>query len=175
MISSSTTRCWRRWRPSASRSARSPLPPAIFRRPAPSTSSGGPSCTGWRWRGRSLGFAAHGARLPPRLRRGRRLALAHRGPSGGARRVGSHSGGRPLLHRSHVERVDDHMLRVLKHGDTFAIFDRYGDIYPLGLGEHGLSHDGTRHLSRLELRLGVDDAPPFLLSSTVRKTTPSWR
>ena len=64
-------------------------------------------------------------------------------------------------------RVDDR-TRVLKHGDTFAIFDRYGDIHPLGLGEHGLYHDGTRHLSRLELRVG-DDAPPFLLSSTVRE------
>jgi len=55
-------------------------------------------------------------------------------------------------------RVDDR-TRVLKHGDTFAIFDRYGDIHPLGLGEHGLYHDGTRHLSRLELRVG-DDAHP---------------
>jgi glycogen debranching enzyme len=64
-------------------------------------------------------------------------------------------------------RVDDR-TRVLKHGDTFAIFDRYGDMHPLGLGEHGLYHDGTRYLSRLELRVG-DDAPPFLLSSTVRE------
>jgi glycogen debranching enzyme len=63
-------------------------------------------------------------------------------------------------------RVDDR-TRVLKDGDTFAVFDRYGDVRPLGLGEHGIFHDGTRHLSRFELRFG-DDAPPFLLGSTVR-------
>jgi hypothetical protein len=29
----------------------------------------------------------------------------------------------------------DDRTRVLKHGETFAVFDRYGDIQPLGLGE----------------------------------------
>jgi hypothetical protein len=37
--------------------------------------------------------------------------------------------------------------RVLKHGDTFAVFDRYGDVVPGGLGEQGLYHEGTRFLS----------------------------
>jgi hypothetical protein len=32
----------------------------------------------------------------------------------------------------------DDRTRVLKHGDTFAIFDHYGDIKPGGLGEEGL-------------------------------------
>ncbi len=59
----------------------------------------------------------------------------------------------------------DNRNRVLKHGDTFALFDRYGDIQPVGLGEQGLYHTGTRFLSRLELRLG--DVLPLLLSSTV--------
>lgn len=63
-------------------------------------------------------------------------------------------------------RIDDHS-RVLKHGDTFAVFDRTGDIHSLGLGEEGLYHKGTRHLSRLELTLG--GSPPLLLSSTVRE------
>jgi glycogen debranching enzyme len=57
-------------------------------------------------------------------------------------------------------------VRVLKHGETFAVFDRYGDIRPLGLGEEGVYHEGTRFLSRLELRLG--NTRPLLLSSTVR-------
>jgi glycogen debranching enzyme len=57
-------------------------------------------------------------------------------------------------------------VRVLKHGETFAVFDRYGDIRPLGLGEEGIYHEGTRFLSRLELRLG--NTRPLLLSSTVR-------
>jgi hypothetical protein len=28
--------------------------------------------------------------------------------------------------------------RVLKHADTFGIFDRYGDIRPLGFEDHGI-------------------------------------
>lgn len=56
--------------------------------------------------------------------------------------------------------------RVLKHGETFAVFDRYGDIRPLGLGEQGIYHEGTRFVSRFELRLGKNR--PLLLSSTVK-------
>jgi glycogen debranching enzyme len=56
--------------------------------------------------------------------------------------------------------------RVLKHGDTFAVFDRCGDITRGGLGEQGLYHHGTRHLSRF--RLDLDGRPPFFLGSTVR-------
>jgi glycogen debranching enzyme len=62
-------------------------------------------------------------------------------------------------------RVDDR-TRILKDGDTFAVFDRYGDIHAVGLGEQGLYRDGTRFLSRLEVRFGSERA--FLLSSTVR-------
>jgi glycogen debranching enzyme len=61
----------------------------------------------------------------------------------------------------------DDRSRVLKDGDTFAVFDRYGDIQPVGLGEQGLYHAGTRFLSRLELRLG--EARLLLLSSTVHE------
>src|SRR5262245_11173241 len=61
-------------------------------------------------------------------------------------------------------RLDDR-TRVLKHGNTFAVFDRFGDLAPVGLGELGLYHDGTRFLSRLGLSLGADR--PLLLSSTV--------
>ncbi|HEV3004703.1 MAG TPA: amylo-alpha-1,6-glucosidase [Pirellulales bacterium] len=62
-------------------------------------------------------------------------------------------------------RADD-VTRVLKHGDTFAVFDRYGDIKAGGLGEEGLYHDGTRHLSCLLLEL--EGSRPFFLSSTIR-------
>jgi glycogen debranching enzyme len=61
----------------------------------------------------------------------------------------------------------DERTRVLKHGDTFAVFDRYGDIKPGGLGEEGLYHDGTRFLSCLLLEL--EGQRPFFLSSTVRE------
>ena len=61
-------------------------------------------------------------------------------------------------------RLDDR-TRVLKHGDTFAVFDRFGEIAPVGLGELGLYHDGTRFLSRLGLLIGGQRL--LLLSSTV--------
>lgn len=62
--------------------------------------------------------------------------------------------------------ADEHDL-VLKQGDTFVVLDRYGDIRPVGLAEQGLYHDGTRHLSRLSLRIGGQ--PALLLSSAVKQ------
>ena len=47
----------------------------------------------------------------------------------------------------------DDRVRVLKYGKTFAVFNRYGDIEPLGLGEHGIFFEGTRYLSELALLL----------------------
>jgi glycogen debranching enzyme len=61
----------------------------------------------------------------------------------------------------------DERTRVLKHGDTFAVLDRYGEIKPGGLGEEGLYHDGSRFLSCLLLEL--EGQRPFFLSSTVRE------
>lgn len=57
--------------------------------------------------------------------------------------------------------------RVLKHGETFAVFDRLGNIRPYGLGEEGLYHEGCRFLSRWELL--VNDRQPMLLNSTVKE------
>ena len=57
--------------------------------------------------------------------------------------------------------------RVLKHGDSFAIFDPHGDIRQTGLGEQGIYHEGTRYLSHLVFNLG--STVPFLLSSTVQR------
>jgi glycogen debranching enzyme len=57
--------------------------------------------------------------------------------------------------------------RVLKHGETFAVFDRYGDAIPGGLGEQGLFHDSTRFLSCSILEL--EGQRPFFLSSTVHE------
>ena len=59
-------------------------------------------------------------------------------------------------------RIDDR-TRVLKQGDTFAVFDRYGDIEQFGAGELGLYHSDTRFLSRLTLK--IDSGRPLLLSS----------
>src|ERR1043165_7169943 len=61
----------------------------------------------------------------------------------------------------------DERSRVLKHDDTFAVFDRHGDIQPIGLREQGLYHEGTRFLSRWVLGLGRDR--PLFLSSTIKE------
>ncbi len=56
-------------------------------------------------------------------------------------------------------------LRVLKHADSFAVFDQYGDVVGSEASEQGFYHQGTRFLSRLELLLF--GKRPLLLSSTV--------
>ena len=60
---------------------------------------------------------------------------------------------------------------VLKQGETFAVFDRYGDIRPVGLAEEGVYHEGTRYLSQLYLRIGGHR--PLLLSSAVKEDNSS--
>ena len=53
--------------------------------------------------------------------------------------------------------------RILKHGDTFAVLDSFGDMAGINGNPDGLYHEDTRFLSRLELRLNGDR--PLLLSS----------
>lgn len=62
--------------------------------------------------------------------------------------------------------TDDH-IEVLKQGDTFGLFARYGDIHSLRTGSHGLYHEGTRFLSRFALT--INGERPLLLSSTVKE------
>ena len=57
--------------------------------------------------------------------------------------------------------------RVLKHGESFALFDRQGDVPRVGSGEHGFYHQGTRYLSCHELRL--NGQRPLVLNSSVRR------
>jgi len=61
----------------------------------------------------------------------------------------------------------DSRTLVLMHRDTFAVFDRNGDILPLGVGQQGLFFNETRHLSRLEMR--ICGMRPLLLSSNIRQ------
>jgi glycogen debranching enzyme len=61
-------------------------------------------------------------------------------------------------------RVDDR-TQVLKEGETFAVLDRFGDIAPVGIGDLGLYHEGTRYLAVMSLR--VANERPLILSSTV--------
>ncbi len=60
----------------------------------------------------------------------------------------------------------DDRTRVLLRGDTFAVFNRSGDIQPLGFGQQGIFYREARHLSSLEIR--ISGSPPLLLSSTIR-------
>ena len=61
----------------------------------------------------------------------------------------------------------DEVTRVLKSGDSFAVFNRHGDIEVTGTGQQGLFCEGTRFLSRLVFKLGK--ARPFLLNSSVKE------
>src|SRR4051794_5703724 len=53
--------------------------------------------------------------------------------------------------------------RILKHGDTFAVLNDFGDIAGHGGSPDGLYHDDTRYLSQLELYLNGNR--PLLLSA----------
>jgi glycogen debranching enzyme len=75
------------------------------------------------------------------------------------------AGGSPY-HILAASSLADERTRVLKHDDTFAVFDHYGDIKSGGLGEEGLYHEGTRYLSCLLLEL--EGGRPFFLGSSVR-------
>ena len=84
-------------------------------------------------------------------------------------------GGLPPISELDAQRYDvqagaelaDTYDQVLKHGESFAVFDRHGDILPEGMGEEGIYHRGTRHVSGLVLRLAGHR--PLLLGSTAKR------
>ncbi|MGZ3694675.1 MAG: amylo-alpha-1,6-glucosidase [Bdellovibrionota bacterium] len=57
--------------------------------------------------------------------------------------------------------------RILKQGESFGIFDQYGDLYQVGNDELGIYYRGTRHLSNFQFTIG-NGYRPLLLNSTVR-------
>ncbi|WP_205510586.1 amylo-alpha-1,6-glucosidase [Longitalea arenae] len=61
--------------------------------------------------------------------------------------------------------ADDRVL-TLNYGDTFGIFDRWGDIKQFGTCVQGIYHQGTRFLSDMELEL--NHYRPMLLSSNIK-------
>src|SRR5512147_177029 len=63
-------------------------------------------------------------------------------------------------------RADDR-IRVLKHADIFGVFDRFGDVHPIGTGGQGIYYEGTRYLSLFETLL--NGQRPMLLNSNVRQ------
>ena len=62
---------------------------------------------------------------------------------------------------------------VLKQDDTFALFDRFGDIDSKVSAGEGLYHKGTRFLSCFKLKFA--NGRPLLLSSTVRRDRMKFR
>ncbi|VAX27798.1 amylo-alpha-1,6-glucosidase [hydrothermal vent metagenome] len=60
--------------------------------------------------------------------------------------------------------IDPHRL-ILKEEDLFGVFDRFGDILPMGKNEQGLYYKGTRFLSFCEFR--VSGLRPLFLSSGI--------
>ena len=56
---------------------------------------------------------------------------------------------------------------VLKEGDSFAVFNKHGDIHQIGSGNHGIYHNGTRFISELEL--SINKQKPLLLSANPRE------
>lgn len=57
--------------------------------------------------------------------------------------------------------------RVLKQGETFAVFNPHGDLVTYQRPDEGLFHQDTRFLSHYQLRIG--GALPVLLGSSVRR------
>ncbi|MGZ5227617.1 MAG: glycogen debranching N-terminal domain-containing protein, partial [Burkholderiales bacterium] len=64
-----------------------------------------------------------------------------------------------------ASRTDDR-TRVLKHGETFAVFDRFGDAESNGADEQGIYHQGTRFLSHSDFE--VNGHRPMMLNSSVK-------
>lgn len=61
----------------------------------------------------------------------------------------------------------DDRINILNHSNTFAIFDRWGNIYPHGKMVQGIYHDGTRYINKLVLT--INNKKPLLLSSTIKE------
>ena len=72
--------------------------------------------------------------------------------------------GQQFYIRAQSSLADARILSLLCN-DTLGIFDRHVDIMPVGLGRQGIFFQDTRHLSRLELRIG--GMRPLLLSSSI--------
>jgi glycogen debranching enzyme len=79
--------------------------------------------------------------------------------------VATHSGNEDSQYRIEATGASrEPRTRILKHGDTFAVLNPFGDIVGGRGSADGLYHNDTRHLSQLELRVNGDR--PLLLSAS---------
>ena len=104
--------------------------------------------------------AAHGAGITREV-----YESLQRGENGCAERLTEPR--RAVLHRRDGKSRCRFARTSCKRGETFAVFDDFGDIAGHPHGREGLYHEGTRYLSRLKLTLASHR--PLLLSSTVRR------
>src|SRR5512133_685318 len=56
---------------------------------------------------------------------------------------------------------------VLKHDDSFAISNKYGDMLPFRKSVQGIYHNGTRFLNNF--RLKIEGTKPLYLSSDLKE------
>ena len=61
----------------------------------------------------------------------------------------------------------DDRTRVLKYGEAFVVFNRFGDIESIGTMQFGLFYREARHLSRFSFYIG--GRKPILLYSSIRE------
>lgn len=71
------------------------------------------------------------------------------------------------FHTSEETVNSDNQVNMLNHSNTFALFDRSGNIIPEGRMVQGIYHEGTRFLNKLILT--IDGQRPLLLSSKVKE------
>src|ERR1700744_3425824 len=64
-----------------------------------------------------------------------------------------------------TESIQERWPRTLKQGDTFAMFDAWGDVVQPGATPGGVFHNDTRYLSGVQLL--IDGQRPLFLSSAV--------
>jgi glycogen debranching enzyme len=65
-----------------------------------------------------------------------------------------------------ADEAPDATAHALKHGETFAVLDSLGDMGVNGT-QQGLFHEGTRHISRCQLR--ISGHRPFLLGTSLAR------
>ncbi|MEX2336003.1 MAG: glycogen debranching N-terminal domain-containing protein, partial [Fulvivirga sp.] len=61
----------------------------------------------------------------------------------------------------------DDRIQVLNHSDTFGIFDRWGNILPIGKAIRGIYHNDTRYINKMEMKM--NGHLPTLLSSAIKE------
>lgn len=61
----------------------------------------------------------------------------------------------------------DEVNMVLNYSNTFAVFDRAGNIHPYGKMVQGIYHEGTRFINRLVLKF--NGQRPLLLSGSIKE------